>query len=561
MTRLPARALVRLSLLALGVCLAVGLALWSLAGTVPGNLDDAFITLVYARRLSTDGALYWNAADGPVDGFTSMLDVLLKAGLWSAFSEDGLLLAWCAAMFFHVLVVLLACGFAYRFHRDRPHGVAIALLTSVVVASSSALADGSAYLLETPMAVALAVAACAWFATDRLQRWSTCIPWTVLLVGLFLVRPEGQAIVVGLLALHLWRAWPGAAARLDRARTLVPPATLVSFAIGYYTWRLQTFGSWAPNTYHAKTSDNRMNEVRDGIDYVAEFASSTGVEGLVVVAILVGPALLWLGRHRLDSPLETLALVGGAWGAAAMVVLAGGDCYPGGRFLALPVVLGAIALAWLATRRKPIRRAAIAVLALWCATGLYDQTRGVDARKAAIRGWPARDGRYACEREVARRLAALVGSDGAVMQTDWQRLAYFEPSLHVIDLHGLNDAAIARSAWPGPLRYGKFDYAEALLIRAPIWVWGWRLGSSMPMAAVPMKDLLGNPLAYETFVGHDTPHEHHEALAETYLPASVPQCNAFFNVLVRRDWAQRAIAAGLLVGDGHGAPLVLSSPT
>ena len=65
--------------LGVGAFVVLAAAIVSFANAVPGNLDDAFITLVYARHLIEGHGFSWNLLDGRVDGFTSLLDVLIKA--------------------------------------------------------------------------------------------------------------------------------------------------------------------------------------------------------------------------------------------------------------------------------------------------------------------------------------------------------------------------------------------------------------------------------------------------------------------------------------------------
>jgi hypothetical protein len=138
-------------------------------------------------------------------------------------------------------------------------------------------------------------------------------------------------------------------------------------------------------------------------------------------------------------------------------------------------------------------------------------------------------------------------------QTDFQRLKYFVDDARVIDLHGLNTAWIAHRPRTEPVRYGKFRHELGLEVRAEVWVYGHRLGSHhVPMAVVPMAALLADPAAYERFVGYGAPAHVHDAMAAAYLPASIAECGAYFNFLVRRDLGERFVHAGVLVGDGHG---------
>ena len=82
--------------------------LLSFADVKPINIDDAFITLVYSRHLADSGLFYWNAGDGNLDGFTSLLDMVIKAVMIRLTSMDPIELAWRMTLIWHLAVGLSA---------------------------------------------------------------------------------------------------------------------------------------------------------------------------------------------------------------------------------------------------------------------------------------------------------------------------------------------------------------------------------------------------------------------------------------------------------------------
>jgi hypothetical protein len=60
----------------------LGLSVLTFARARPGGYDDPYILLVYVRHLAQSGSIYWNAEEGPVDGCTSMLDLVVKTGIY-----------------------------------------------------------------------------------------------------------------------------------------------------------------------------------------------------------------------------------------------------------------------------------------------------------------------------------------------------------------------------------------------------------------------------------------------------------------------------------------------
>jgi hypothetical protein len=534
--------------LVLGLVLLFGIStlvagMFSFANAVPGNLDDAFITLVYARHLFEDHALYWNLQDGHIDGFTSLLHVLILAAAWP-FADDPVVLARELSLWVHLLGGIACLAILSGIGTDSGRAIAAAGLAALALSLHPAPAHGASFLLESPIFVLLALGGAALplridLVTHALARRA----WMVVLVLLCLVRPEGQAIAVLLAAVHA-----GIAPREADRRRWEPLIAIGTTLVIYYAWHWLYFDALLPNTYYAKSSASRSLEIAEGAAYLHAFATAQGLLGWLTLAlpglVLLPLFMTWptaTGRAR------HVGVAMAALGALLMVIWEGGDSYDGGRFLAVPTALGLVGCAHLVSNGPTLaRRGAWVVLGALAILAAVQQL-GAFARGGSGSVISTSIDDYACERQAARELARVaLGSE--VMQTDWQRLLFFEDELHVIDLHGLNDREIARLSWSGPVRYGKFSYDQALEVGAPVWIYGYRLTSDVPMAAVPIDQLLRNPQVFEHFVGYGAPAEVVDGIAAAYVPASFPVCGKFFNVLVRRDHAESFVRQGVLVG-------------
>ena len=321
-------------------CALVALALWRFAVPEPGeNLDDAFILLVYAKHLAQGGPLYYNLAQGRLDGFTSPLDLFIKALVIRLFPGDPVLDIWVVSLGYYLAVVVSLFGLAGRAARRCGRAVGgVPLLVAAIGASSQSLAAGSQFLLETPLYTLLGVWAGYYFLVDSPPRsWPALLAFAGLLAALPLARPEGLVVA----AACLFGFFIIQRRRLGWLR-LCAPAVGFALAVGaYYVWRLRYFGFWAPNTYYAKTSASRLNELKDGLRYLWSYTFSSGL-----------PVMLWLFLSPALLPRLPTAELRQRYGALCAVMLAallaviygGGDCYPGGRFLALPVTLSTLAL-------------------------------------------------------------------------------------------------------------------------------------------------------------------------------------------------------------------------
>jgi len=530
----------------------------SFTNAVPGNLDDAFITLVYARHLLEDQSLYWNLQDGSIDGFTSLLDVWVKAAAL-AVSDDPLAMARDVSLTAHIVVggscvaFVAAAGFALGPVR----AIAAGVVTGAAVSLHPAPAHAASFLLESPMYAALAIGCAALpLCVDLSTQTRGRRAWVAVLMLACLVRPEAQALAVGLAGLY---AWLGAQGSPSRVR-FVPLASVAAALAVYYVWHLLYFGALFPNTFYAKSSASRGQEVADGLAYLRDFAGVHGILGWLTLAL---PLLVALPLAMADWAHESARrrhtfVASAAVVTLLMVVWEGGDSYTGGRFLAVPIALSLVACGHVATcgPRIPKQIAWVTLVSAAVLGALFQLRAFAKGNQNSPIAASVED--YGCEKQAARALAQVLPS-GEVMQTDWQRLKFFEDDLRVIDLHGLNDRNIARQTIDGPVRYGKFTHANALEVGADVWVYGHRLATEIPMAAVPIDLLLRHPPTYERFVGYEAPQEVVEPLRAAYLPASFPVCKRFFNVLVRREHAATLARSGVLVGDGKGGPFADSA--
>lgn len=256
---------------ACGLCVLLA-SLFSFADLeTPDNTDDAFITLVYARHLADSGLFYWNAEDGNIDGFTSFLDVVIKAVAIRLTAMDPIALNWWMNLTWHLSIGLSAfvIGIFLNLGGARLRVLICSLLGGLAVATCPSLATGSNMLLETPFFVLFGLWAVVYIAISRIDTWLKTLFWTLLLIVTSLIRPEGLLLVMGLGVYRVVEDW-----RSDnRLKSFIPLTILIVASLVYFSWHLWTFGALAPNTYYAKTSASRLNEIIDGLRYVTSTSS------------------------------------------------------------------------------------------------------------------------------------------------------------------------------------------------------------------------------------------------------------------------------------------------
>ena len=254
-------------------------------------VDDAYITLRYARNLADGAGPVWNASER-VEGYTSLLAVVLIASLHRLGVNllDGALMVNIAGF-----VLLVGAVFYYGFRISRGLARApVVLVPTLIVASYPPLYVWIHGRLEGPLFAGLV--AVALLATTMLleepERRGRQAAAALTLGVLTLVRPDGGFFgVAGALfvfAACARRGWMG-------ARDFVQ---ILRFSHCCCRWRLRpsgfcSYGDWLPNTVYAKATGLPTAHLLDtGLEYrggVRDVAAVPPVRCAAAHAVRAGP--------------------------------------------------------------------------------------------------------------------------------------------------------------------------------------------------------------------------------------------------------------------------------
>ncbi|MHA3977278.1 hypothetical protein ACW9UR_06280 [Halovulum sp. GXIMD14794] len=408
-----------------------------LAGVDPQVVDDTFITFQYATNLVEHGRLTWWREGEMVDGFTILGHTLLIAAGVSLGAT-----AMAANMVINLIAmiaILLGVGYGTKSFATLPR-ISTLVFTALSAPFIIWYARGLDGILFAATLLWIYLRAEDAIASGRLS-WSLI----ALLALLPVVRPEGLLIspaVICWLGLH-------DLSTNDQIRNLRPGVLLVAVAIAtLLVWRVAIYGYPLPNTFYAKASASRWDEVQAGYRYVWTWIRELG--GFVLVIPMLG---FIAGTAAL---LRSLFIIG----IVAIAIVSGGDSHAYARFL-LPVIpLIALDLAALLDRStRKIYASAIAILAAY----LGIQTAVVFARTPLVAGlsgsitkmsegrWPYPshevDPRLNMRAEAVRELDAALAPGVPVVGTDVGALAYFSDH-EIIDAAGLNDKTLAHLPKP-----------------------------------------------------------------------------------------------------------------
>ena len=337
---------------------------WFLAGA-PGmnGIDDAAITRSYSENIANGHGFVYNIGGERVEGATSVLWTLIVAipylfdenpeypilAITFALTVVGLVLAF--------RIIARACG--------REHALLPALLCALLLCGLPSFFVWSIWsMMEVALWVTLIL-----LLTDRLSRLSeleTPAPrldaaLLIAAVLLPLTRPEGIAVTVGLCLLAIVMR-----PRLLRPVGVAVVAAIVSFA-ALIGGRLAYFGYPFPNTYYAKVSADRLQNVADGAKYLLSFVLEQPFAEMLLVGwiVLLTWAILRLLREN-KAGSRTIILSGAVvFGLLLTYVMLGGDHFALWRFyqpilplFGLPIV---VLMMWLSRTLVDQRWMAIAV--------------------------------------------------------------------------------------------------------------------------------------------------------------------------------------------------------
>ena len=501
--------------------------------------DDFFITAVYGRHLREHGAFFWNTSGRLVDGFSSFLDVVVKALLPGS---DPLFSAALTNVAWHALAAILLLFLLFREEALSSRGdVLRAVLAVVALIFSPPLVDASSFLLEGTMFADFLLLSLLLLDPVRGGAWSASL-FSAAVLAMTLSRPEGLAFA----AVFLWFWW-----RSSLKRFPLLPLIIVGLVLSaYFFWHIRTFGYWAPNTYYAKSSDRRILEVLDGARYVWRFLSSPfgalSAISLVLASMgLVGATRRWRAATALF------------WGSLAIVIFSGGDCYGNPReraeecfrFLVVPAVLSPFLLALFVSRTRRLPRmlatALLGSLAFVSACGMWTRfyaAHGEDGSQALR--FPSLRDDCPFDQEIAEKLRAAVPNP-TIAHTDYQRIKYFFDAASTRDLTGLVDSHIAHRPYPAQNLWGKHDLAAAMIIQPDFWQIGSPSPQSESVAAYSATDVMFSDELFVRFFGrffqtHPPSQSFRKGVFAQYTFASVATKGGFFNFLVRRDVVSRA---------------------
>ena len=485
----PVRPATLLALFATVLACAL-VAAWFVYGQPETGVDDAVIAFIYADHLQQGHGFVYNVGGERVEGFTSLLWVLITSGVLAVFGqvEAPLYIVNLVLVSLATATAAWVLGTHARLESEPTSGLSysIVLFLAWLVASPAYVGWSLLSLLEVGLYGSLILLGASLLVLmafhERPDRSYLHLVFSGVIAALVLTRPESIVIAPIFIALA-FLVWSSRIGVGGGARRALLPCLAFAATLGAITsFRLWYFGFPLPNTYYAKVSDDLTHNLAAGGRYLVKFLHQNKLALIPLAAALVGTpsrAVALLRIRRRDQSFEERGrmvseLVLGLLVLSLTVVptLAGGDHFAQSRFyqplwplLAMYLLVRAPRdLRSLARRRSADghgHRLALAGLSAVVAFGLAAGVRWDEVRRDS-------DDSFALEfhvsewgRESARHLAAAVGGQenppavGVICAGGFKRGYPFE----VVDLMGLNHVRMGHSTADryGPTNHAAFD--------------------------------------------------------------------------------------------------------
>jgi arabinofuranosyltransferase len=414
------------------------------------TVDDAFISFRYARNLVNGEGLVFNPGER-VEGYTNFLWVMVDALGLERGDDPPIRTARIAGLAAAAGIILLL---GFRAGRDRRPETSREwigrLLPPYLLAASAAFALWAQAGLETDLFTLFVTAGTLDLAGEASGGRSHAVRAGILFGLASLTRPEGL--------LFLGLALGGRLLAGGGWGRLVPTAVAAAvLAIPYHAWRVFYYGSWLPNTFHAKTGGGLAAAWR-GVRYLGDGGLTFGI-----LPFLVPLLLLVRGGRRAHVVPATVIL-----GYLLYVVAVGGDGLAMFRFL-VPVLPLIFLLGGEAVAAMPGRFFGRVAAALLLVLLTFRPTLGSAARRFV------EEDRLRVDRQwtnIGKWLGEYARPGDTVAVTTAGAIPYFS-GLRAIDMLGITDPHIARRHMPemgrGIAGHEKYD-VEYLLDQRPEYI-------------------------------------------------------------------------------------------
>jgi hypothetical protein len=239
--------------------------------------DDAYIYFVYVKNFTRGFGFVYNPGGEHVEGFTSLLWVLITSLIYLISSHFQVLL-----IILNIILVSLALYkmvlFIDKYFAITPSKIISvnSLLFLCILFIIKGYLDWSVFsLLETGLWSCLLILLSVYLlevAAGEIKNKSQILSFSLLIGLLIITRPE--SLLWGLLFIVIYGLliYRQTLSIKNTFRLIATPLAFYAiFIIALISFRLSYFGYPFPNTYYAKVSSDRIYNIKEGLIYIFKF--------------------------------------------------------------------------------------------------------------------------------------------------------------------------------------------------------------------------------------------------------------------------------------------------
>jgi len=242
---------------------------------------------VYSRNLAEGHGFVYNIGGERVEGFTSLLWVLIGAIFFYLSNRPEFFLL-AINIIFVVVTNVIAIKYIYRMHRDRKDIVILLAYLIILLIVPDYIVWMTFPLMETGLwSFLLTITAITVLSVAGNSGWKYSLFLSLLIGTMLLTRPE--AIVWGALYILLTGLQVVFIADHRKALWVIgfPVITYCATIVLLTIFRLLYFGYPLPNTYYAKVSPSFLYNLEVGFEYFLSYINSGFLFAVVVFCTIV----------------------------------------------------------------------------------------------------------------------------------------------------------------------------------------------------------------------------------------------------------------------------------
>lgn len=238
-------------------------------------IDDAYITYHYAENLVKSGQLVWNIGEAPIEGYSTILLVLIQAVYYLLGIDLNIGTKILGILCAHLTLILLSMTSKELFE-----GQGYFYLPALLLAFMPPFGIHSVSGMETSLYIFLITALIYFYAKKEQNHYIV----SVLLVLIVLVRLEGVVIVAPILAYNLLK-------NLRSLNKTFLSTIITGCVIGvYHLWRWLYFGSFLSLPTLVKRSNLvlglfDLSGITESIQFLFRFSPYFVIALLSIIAI------------------------------------------------------------------------------------------------------------------------------------------------------------------------------------------------------------------------------------------------------------------------------------